>query len=127
MYPNLLNRTKAAMIDGLILIAALLLTSDILSSFENVPNYVKMILFVCYFILYKPLFLSISGATIGHTFAGIKVKRYSNQEQNIPFYSGIIRYILKITLGWFSLFTFYTSNNKRMIHDMASGSIMLYK
>lgn len=127
MYPSLFDRTKAAMVDGVILMAALIITSDVLSSMENVPNYVKMVLMLFYFVLYEPLFLCINGGTIGHNFAGIKVKRYSNQEKNISFFAGIIRFFLKIGLGWISLITFFTSSNKRTLHDMASGSIMLYK
>ena len=86
MYPSLIDRTKALLIDGIILIALIIITSDILSYFQNIPNFLKMTLFILYFILYEPLLVSIKGATLGHNFAGIKVKNHIDQNKNISFH-----------------------------------------
>lgn len=127
MYPNLIDRTKALLIDGVILIVLIIITSDILTHFVNIPDYLKIGLFIVYFLLYEPILLCTKGATIGHHYAGIKVKKYSNTDANISFFSGIIRFTLKGLLGWISFISFFASDNKRAIHDFASSSIVLYK
>ena len=127
MYPNLLDRIKGLTIDAIILIALIIITGDILNSFENTPEIMKAFLFVCYFILYEPVLVSIKGATIGQNYAGIKVRKANNESQKINFISALFRYGIKMVLGWVSFITFFTSNNKRALHDLASGSIVIYK
>ena len=124
-YATLPIRVKAAVIDGIILIALSYLISEIFSSFDTIPQYIRIISFVFIFILYDPLFTSIYGGTIGHSYSGIRVKRESDSSKNILFPFALLRFVVKFFLGWISLLTTSMNPKKKAIHDFVVGSIVL--
>ena len=126
-YPVLMDRVKAALIDSMFLIGEIILASYIFSLFENVPDYARIIVFVFIFLLYDPLFTSLFGGTIGHMIMNIRVKRSRNEERNILFPLAIIRFIVKVFLGWLSLLTVTGNNKKKAIHDMVVGSVVIFR
>ena len=124
-YAILPKRIKATVIDGIILIALSYLVSEIFSSFESVPQYIRITLFVFIFVLYDPIFTSIYGGTIGHSYSGITAKRENNLTKNILFPSAIVRCVVKFFLGWVSLLTTSTNSKKKALHDFVVGSVVL--
>jgi uncharacterized RDD family membrane protein YckC len=127
IYPGLLLRIKAAVTDYVILLLLIFSISFIFNEFENVPNYLRIAAFVFIFLLYDPLFTSLFGGTIGHRFNGIRVKKEGNKEKNIFFHFALIRYLLKVFLGWISLLTINENPKGKAIHDVAVGSIVIFK
>ncbi len=124
-YALLSDRIKAAFVDALLLIASMYVISEILNSFEAVPSYVRILLATLLFVLYDPIFTSVYGGTIGHSFSNIQVKKDSNREKNISFPMALLRFILKVTLGWISLLTTTGNPKKKAIHDYAANSVVL--
>ncbi|AZQ44490.1 RDD family protein [Nonlabens ponticola] len=124
-YASLPDRIKAAIIDGIILIIAMYLTTDILSRFDHVSDFVRITIFVILFFLYDPLMVSIFGGTLGHLLSDISVKKHQDETTNINFIKSIVRFFLKITLGWLSLLTVTGNERKQAIHDLAVGSVVL--
>ena len=124
-YATLLNRVKAAIVDFLVLMGLGLVVSTILSKFVNVPDFVRVILFILIFILYDPIFTSTIGATLGHLFLGLRVRRSNNEDKRIIFPIAIVRFILKALLGWISLLTIAVIKKKKAIHDLVAGSVVL--
>ena len=94
-YPGIYLRIKAIVIDSIVILFLIILTTYILSLFTNVPNSVRIIAFVFIFILYDPIFTNSFGGTIGHMFVGIRVKQALNESKNIPLHLAFIRYIVK--------------------------------
>ena len=127
IYPGILLRIKAALSDYLILLALIFSVSFIFKEFDHVPNYARIIAFVFIFLLYDPLLVSLFGGTIGHHFNGIKVRREENEKKNIFFHLALIRYIVKVFLGWISFFTINGNQKGKAIHDLAVGSIVIFK
>ncbi len=95
--------------------------------FETVPDYIRLLAFVLIFILYDPLLTSIFGGTVGHMLLGIRVKRESDTQMNIPFLLAIVRFIVKVLLGWVSLLTVSGNKKGKAIHDLVVRSVVLYK
>lgn len=124
-YAILPDRVKAAVIDGIILIAAMYATSEILNLFEKVPNYVRIVAAVFLFVLYDPIFTSQFGGTIGHSYSKINVKKDSDRTTNISLPAAVLRFILKASLGWLSLLTVTGNEKKKAIHDLAVNSVVL--
>lgn len=122
-----MDRLKAAMIDGVILIIFMFLVGGLFSNFENIPNLFRIIAFVFIFLLYDPIFTSFFGGTIGHMILRIRVKREGDTKKNIPFLLAIIRFIVKALLGSISLLTVSGSEKGKAIHDKAAGSVVVYK
>lgn len=124
-YAILPDRIKAAVIDGILLIAAMYAASEILNIFENVPNYIRISIAISLFILYDPFFTSQYGGTIGHSFSKITVRKDIDRENYIGFPSALLRFILKISLGWISLLTVTGNKKKKAIHDFVVNSVVV--
>ncbi len=124
-YATLQLRIKAAVIDGVILIALMYCTSELLNSIDNVAPSIRMFLFILYFVLYEPLSVFIFGNTLGHYYSDIKVKQEKNLNKNISFPLAFIRFIVKFLLGWVSLLTITGSKKHQAIHDTILKSVVL--
>ena len=88
-YPIIQIRIKAAVKDFVILLFAMYCTSELLNTFENVPDEVRAYLLIFFFILYEPIMVSCFGNTLGHYLSDVKVKRDSDYKKNIPFFQAI--------------------------------------
>lgn len=126
VYPDLIERIKAVFVDMLVLIFLMFMFSTVFSYFEYVPNEVRMGAFVFIFLLYDPIFTSLLGGTIGHMIIGIRVKKGTNQEQNLNFFAALLRFLCKSALGWISLLTVSSHKEKKAIHDSVVNSIVVY-
>ena len=124
-YANLPLRIKAAVIDSIILIASMFVASELLSLFDNVPDYVRGIIAGFLFLLYEPLFTTIKGGTIGHMYSNITVRKVNDQSKKINFLLAVFRFIVKLFFGWISLLSVPGHEKRRALHDLVAGSIVL--
>lgn len=98
--------------------------SGILDQFENVPDWVRGIMFIGLFIVYEPLCMTL-GATLGNYLKGIRVRNNLDTTKRISLLQAIIRYPVKVLLGWISFLTINSNQKRRAIHDLVSGSVMI--
>ncbi|AGC76960.1 RDD domain containing protein [Nonlabens dokdonensis DSW-6] len=99
------------------------MTSEVLGNFENVPTYLRFILFVSYFFLYEPVSIAFFKGTIGQQFINIRVE---NEKGNaVNFFAAVLRMIIKYSLGWISLLTVHGDSRKQAIHDNLVNSLVL--
>jgi uncharacterized RDD family membrane protein YckC len=124
-YAILPNRIKAVVIDGIIIISAMYIISEVFALFDDVPNFLRATSFILVFLLYDPLFTSILGGTIGHSYSKITVKNEKNLEKNISFPQALIRFTIKSTLGWISLLTVTSNSKKQALHDLIAKSVVI--
>ncbi len=92
-YPTIFERIKSTTIDAIIVIAFMFFASEVLSSFKDVPNYIRMIVFAGIF-LYEPI-CTVFGGTIGNDKIGIRVRSNSDHSKKINFFQAVIRFIFK--------------------------------
>lgn len=123
-YARLSTRVKAAVIDSIVLITLMYSATEIFNVFEFVSNSVRISVFIFIFLLYEPILVTLFGATVGHFFNDIVVKKEKNETQNINFPTAVIRFILKATLGWISLLTIHGDKKGQAIHDSFAKSIV---
>ena len=124
-YISLFPRIKAATIDGILLILMMYLSSELLAEFDNVPNYVRTVLFVCIFCLYEPLMVSLWGKTLGQHKMDICVRRANNLDKKLLLHKAILRYAIKFALGWLSLVSITGSAKHQALHDKAVNSVVV--
>ena len=127
IYPGVSDRVKAAFTDSLVVVGLMILITYVFSTFENVPDSARMIAFLFVFGLYDPIFTSAFGATIGHMIIGIKVTRADNQDKKIIFPLALLRFALKVLLGWISLLTVGSHKQNMAIHDIVGRSLVVFK
>lgn len=123
-YPLLGDRIQSTFIDMFLIIIMMFVFSGILDKFDNVPDWVRIVLFVGLFIAYEPLCTTL-GFTVGNYIKGIRVRRFSDTTKRINIFQAIIRYIIKVLLGWISFLTINSNPKRRAIHDMAAASVMI--
>lgn len=125
-YPTLRERFKAIVLDGFIVLVGLVAAGLIFGQFPNAPGYLRGGVFILLFLLYEPIMVS-TGGTVGHRVFGLRVKSYFEESRNIMLPMAIIRSVVKWVLSWFSFFTMLSNPEKRAVHDLLSGSIVLYR
>lgn len=123
-YPSLVTRLQSTFIDTILIIILMLIFSNILDRFSNVPDWLRICLFAFIFIIYEPVFTSL-GSTLGNYVKGIRVRKIEDTTKRINIFQAIIRYPVKFALGWISFLTIHTNLQKRAIHDLIAGSVMI--
>lgn len=124
-YALLPDRVKAAVIDSIILIAMMYGFSELFALFENVPQSFRITAFILVFLLYDPLLTSIYDGTIGHSYSNILVKNEDEPSKNISFPLAVLRFAVKLLLGWISLLTVTSNEKRKAIHDFVAKSIVI--
>ncbi|HAT77320.1 MAG TPA: RDD family protein [Flavobacterium sp.] len=122
-YPSILDRIKSTLIDTILFITGMLLFTNILEMFDNVPNWVRMVLFIS-LLMYEPICIAFGG-TFGNLKMKIRVRKNSDVTKSITIFQSIIRYFFKVVLGWISILAILISPKSRTLHDMICGSIMI--
>jgi uncharacterized RDD family membrane protein YckC len=124
IYPGLKERIQSTFIDSILIIVLMYLFTTILEKFDNVPDWVRIALFVGIFITYEPLCMTF-GATLGNYMMGIRARQNSDSTKRINILQAVIRYPVKVFLGWVSFLTIHRNPKRRAIHDLVSGSVMI--
>ena len=115
------------MIDLLFILISMAFISQLIGLLNGVPDGIRIGAFIALFFLYDPLMTSMAGGTLGHMAVGIRVKKQGKEEENIHFFAALLRFAVKSFLGWISLLTVTANQRKRAIHDMAGGSVVVFK
>ncbi|MDO3640974.1 RDD family protein [Mucilaginibacter sp. L3T2-6] len=124
-YPSLSTRLQSIFIDMIFLIAFMIAISSLLDHFPSAPGWIRAVAFIAIFAIYEPACLAF-GCTVGNYIKGIRVKKFTDTGSRINILQAFIRYVVKLSLGWISFLTIHSNPERRAIHDMASGSVMVY-
>lgn len=126
-YPGVSERMKAMVMDSMVIVLMIFGVTYLFAQFEDVSATIRTAALIFIFGLYDPFMTSVFGATLGHRSMGIRVRRVSDHDKKISFPLALVRYVVKALLGWLSLLTVGSNKHKLAIHDMAVGSVVLYK
>lgn len=122
-FASVIDRIKSTTIDTLLLIACFYLFSDFLSSTDNSSENLRILLFTCV-LMYEPIFVSIN-ATFGNYRNSIRIRKNNDTTKKLNFFQSLLRYFLKISLGWISLIFILMNQKGRALHDIVSGSVVI--
>ena len=125
-YPHITSRIKAAFADSVVILVFMLIITSIFSTLTEVPDWARIAAFVFVFGLYDPIFTSLFGGTIGHMIFRIRVKREKDETKNISLPFAIIRFLIKVLLGFISLLTVGANQKRKAIHDSIARSVVIY-
>jgi uncharacterized RDD family membrane protein YckC len=125
-YPALSDRVQSTFIDLLFIVLLMFISASILDRYENTPDWIRAALFFGIWAVYEPLCTSL-GCTIGNLIKGIRVRKVNDVRKRINIFQAFIRYVIKMLLGWLSFITIHSNADRRAIHDLAVGSVMIKK
>ena len=123
-YPQLTDRIQSTFIDTILIVILMFVFASILDKFDNVPDWVRIVMFAGLFIVYEPICMTL-GSTLGNYLKGIRVRKDLDSTKRINIFQAIIRYPVKVFLGWISFLTINSNPKRRAIHDLVSGSVMI--
>lgn len=123
-YPLLSERIQSTFIDTVFIVILMFIFASVLDRFENVPDGVRITLFVLVWIVYDPVCTSL-GFTLGNYIKGLRVRQHENVDKKINVFQAVLRYLIKIFLGWISFLTINTNKEKRALHDFVAGSVVI--
>ena len=127
VYPLLLKRVQSTIADLLVIVLLMLLASKLLEALgEDAPDWVNVILFFVIWGVYEPVCIAYA-CTVGNLLTGIRVRDANAPAKKIPLWRAYIRYALKTCLGWLSFLTIHSNPQRRAIHDLGAGSVMILK
>ena len=119
VYPSLLRRFLAAQIDILVVLFLLYL-------YGHSPLYdgrAETIWPMWLFVLYEPVFTRY-GCTLGQLLMRFRVRTFPAQGK-VPIWRGLVRVCVKYLLGILSFFLMPRQPQRRAIHDLIAGTIVL--
>lgn len=129
--PSLNLRIKAVVIDAVVVVGLMYLTSILINLVDLQSDLVRA---VCLgmILLYEPILTSLLGATLGQKMMGLEVSQFhslikENKPKKINFGFSILRYASKFLFGWFSLLTIHSNTYGQALHDMVGSSIVRFK
>ncbi|MFH2046880.1 MAG: RDD family protein [Pseudomonadota bacterium] len=123
-YPDILTRYLATTIDGVFIVLSFIGISYLFQGNEMLSISVRLTVIFLLLFIYEPIFTS-KLCTLGQKVMKIRVR--SIQElKNIPLHTAYIRILIKLVLGIISFFTIPFTKNKRGVHDLAAGSVVIY-
>ena len=123
-YPELIDRFQSTFINTLVIVILMFVWATILDKIQDPPDSLRMTMFFVIWGVYEPVCTSL-GCTLGNYIKGIRVRRINNTSKKINIFQAFIRYLFKILLGWVSFLTIGSNPQRRAIHDMVAGSVMI--
>ncbi|MGN6646884.1 MAG: RDD family protein [Cytophaga sp.] len=125
IYPSLTERIKSTFIDFILILFLFSITGMLLDNFDEVPDWLRATLLLSLFYVYEPVAQTF-GCTLGNYIMGIRVRKQNAHDRRINIAQAYVRLIFKTLLSWFSFFTINKNPRRRAIHDLASGTVILY-
>ena len=129
-YPSLSKRIQSIFIDLLLMIGLMAASGWILDKInpeqKEGDEWLRAVLFIGIWGVYEPLAMTF-GCTLGNYLIKIRVRKHNDPGSKINLIQAYMRFVVKFFLGWLSFITISFNDERRAIHDFASGTIMLEK
>jgi uncharacterized RDD family membrane protein YckC len=123
-YPSLLKRYQALFIDLLVCLLLTFATGSVIDRVGEVPDWVRIVTFIAIWGMYEPFCVAFA-CTIGNLLMGVRVRSVSNQTKRINILQAYLRFFIKFALGWISFLTIHGNLQRRAMHDLAAGSVVI--
>ncbi|WP_111627402.1 RDD family protein [Larkinella arboricola] len=93
---------------------------------ESIADKLRLVIFALA-LLYEPICNTTLGYTFGAFIFKFRVKDAANPAQKLPFRRALIRFVVKVVLGWISFLTIHSDTMRRAIHDRVANSVVIAK
>ena len=121
--PRLPRRYAATVVDGLLILAAMIVPTVVLPSDAVLIRGLRFAIAAGALLVYEPLCTG-HFATLGQWVAGVRVRRFDTGVK-IGVLRAYGRILVKAPLGFISFFSLPFTVGRRALHDMATGSIVI--
>ena len=124
LYPRLLRRVRAFLIDSVIFIILLYAWMVSLPAFGESPFLVKIAALVVPLMILEPGLVAFTGGTPGHHMMGLRI-RDASHDQNIGILRATARAIIRTFLGWLSFIFVLVTRRHQTLHDYFTSTVVV--
>jgi uncharacterized RDD family membrane protein YckC len=129
-YAGLAKRIQSIFIDLFLMLGMMLIAASVLDKINpeqlDKDEWIRAFLFIGIWGVYEPVAMTL-GCTLGNYLMKIRVRKSANADKKINLVQAYIRLITKFFLGWLSFITIGFNKERRAIHDLAAGTIVIEK
>jgi uncharacterized RDD family membrane protein YckC len=126
IYPRLLRRVRAALIDFVVFVALFFIWVFALALLQNAHPALRISLLIAALLALEPGLVAWTGGTIGHHAMGLRI-RDAEREANIGFLRASIRAVVRALLGWVSFAFVLVTKKHQAIHDYVSSTVVVLR
>jgi uncharacterized RDD family membrane protein YckC len=126
LYPRLIRRVRAILVDSIVLPIVVLGVVMVGSAVGVSNGYAKFALLVIPMFFLEPVMVAVTGGTIGHHLLGVRIATLDGQ-RNINIFAATLRFAIKVLLGWFSMIFILTTKRHQAFHDLLARSVVIHK
>jgi len=121
-FPPLWKRMGAYLIDIYFIFMA---SYAIIAILPDAITEIGTPLVIILFLFYDPICNSTLGFTFGAWLFKFRVRSEIDLTRKIGFIKALIRFVVKLLLGWVSFLSIHSDPYRRAIHDHAAGSVVI--
>ena len=122
-YPSLLRRYVATVIDLLVILFVFFLYAK--SPLYDASASVSATWPLWLYVVYEPV-CNRYATTVGQLLMGFRVRTYK-EHRRVPLWRGLVRLVTKYLLGAISFIKMPVHKQRRALHDIISGTIVVSK
>lgn len=126
IYPRLLRRVRAVIIDEVILLGMLAAWWFGLGIDPGMHLAAKLGSLLLVFVVVDPVLVAFTGGTVGHHLMGMKVRELA-RDARAGLGMATVRAVFRYGLGWASLIFILVTRRHQAIHDYASRTLVVLK
>jgi uncharacterized RDD family membrane protein YckC len=126
MYPRLLRRVRAFLIDSVVFIVLLYSWMVSLPAFGELPFAIKIGALAAAIMVLEPGLVAFTGGTLGHHLMGLRI-RDASRDQNIGILRAIARAIIRTLLGWLSFIFVLVTKKHQALHDYFTSTVVVLR
>lgn len=126
VYPRLIRRVRAILIDSVFLLGVVLLWWITLPFVAERDPYIKVALPLILMFILESCMVAFTGGTPGHHIMGIKIVNARNGSY-IGVARSLVRALFRTLLGWLSFIIALTSKRHQALHDLLVGTVVVFR
>jgi uncharacterized RDD family membrane protein YckC len=119
IYPRLLRRVRAVLIDSVLIGVIFVAWLIALPRLGDLHYAMKLAVFIVPIVLLEPALVSLTGGTPGHHLMKLRI-RDAAHDSNIGFLRATVRAVIRAFLGWLSFVFVLITRKHQALHDYAT-------
>lgn len=123
-YPVLYDRVLSTFIDNFFILNVMYAIADKLDNTDGITSWERRAILMGIYFGYEPICMTL-GATLGNLMRGIRVRQVTDATKRINLLQAIVRFPIKLFLGWLSIETIKRNPRRQAIHDQVAGTVVI--
>ncbi|MEN3352648.1 MAG: hypothetical protein V7640_806 [Betaproteobacteria bacterium] len=126
LYPRLLRRVRAFLIDSVLFIIVIYGWMISLAAYSESPFLLKVLALILPIIIIEPALVAFTGGTPGHHIMGLRI-RHASRDENIGILRATVRAIVRTFLGWLSFIFVLVTQRHQALHDYLTSTVVVLR